>query len=91
MIRQEIKRLLSSWMFRAVLIVSLLIPFLNSYDTWKNVQSDLEWRKMGPSGQMENLGLSAFAGWVGIETYTSGYSLFFFAFPLLVEIGRAHV
>lgn len=42
---------------------------------------------MGPSGQVENLGLSTFAGWIGIETYTSGYSLFFFAFPLLVCIG----
>ena len=62
MIRQEIKRLFSSWMFRAVLIVSLLIPFLNSYDSWKNIQNDLEWRKMGPSGQVENLGLSTFAG-----------------------------
>lgn len=87
MIRQEIKRLLSSWMFRAVLIVSLLIPFLNSYDIWKDVQSNLEWRKMGPSGQTENVVFSVFSGWVGIETYTSGYSLFFFAFPLLVCIG----
>ena len=78
MIRQEIKRLLSSWMFRAV---------LNSYDSWKNIQNDLEWRTMGPSGQVENLGLSTFAGWIGIETYSSGYSLFFFAFPLLVCIG----
>lgn len=87
MIRQEMKRLFSSWMFRTVLLVSLLIPFLNTYEIWKYVQNDLEWRKVGASGQTENVVFSVFAKWIGIETYTSGYSLFFLVFPLLVCIG----
>ena len=42
MIRQEMKRLFSSWMFRAVLTVSLLIPFFNTYETWQVTVNDLK-------------------------------------------------
>ena len=87
MIRQEMKRLFSSWMFRAVLIVSLLIPFLNTYETWQVAMNDLEMTNQIAAEQTEWVFLSVFAKWIGIETYTSGYSLFFFAFPLLVCIG----
>ena len=87
MIRQEMKRLFSSWMFRAVLIVSLLIPFLNTYETWQIAMNDLEMTNQIAAEQTEWVFLSVFAKWIGIETYTSGYSLFFFAFPLLVCIG----
>ena len=87
MIRQGMKRLFSSWMFRAVLIVSLLIPFLNTYETWQVAMNDLEMTNQIAAEQTEWVFLSVFAKWIGIETYTSGYSLFFFAFPLLVCIG----
>ena len=42
MIRQEMKRLFSSWMFRAVLTVSLLIPFFNNYETSQLTVNDLK-------------------------------------------------
>ena len=87
MIRQEMKRLFSSWMFRAVLTVSLLIPFFNTYETWQVTVNDLKMTNQIAAEQTEWVFLSVFAKWIGIETYTSGYSLFFFVFPLLVCIG----
>ena len=68
MIRQEIKRLFSSWMFRAVLIVSLLIPFLNTYETWQVAMNDLEMTNQIAAEQTEWVFLSVFAKWIGIET-----------------------
>ena len=87
MVRQEMKRLSGNRIFQMVLLISLLIPFMNTYEAWMATQSDMKWVKMGPSGQVENLVFSVFSQWIGIETYTSGYSLFFFIYPLLVCIG----
>lgn len=51
--------------------------------------NDLEMTNQIAAEQTEWVFLSVFAKWIGIETYTSGYSLFFFAFPLLCVSGMA--
>lgn len=68
-----------------IVFVSVLIPFMNTYVRWKAAQMDIA---MGIKMQMEEwVSLSVFSGWIGSESYTSGYSLFFFIFPLLVCAG----
>ena len=85
MLLQELKKAFSNKMFQAVVFVSVLIPFMNTYVRWKAAQMDIA---MGIKMQMEDwVSLSGFSGWIGSESYTSGYSLFFFIFPLLVCAG----
>ena len=85
MLLQELKKAFSNKMFQVVLLVSTVIPFMNTYVRWKVTQNDIA---MGIKMQMEEwVSLSVFSGWIGSEFYTSGYSLFFFIFPLLVCAG----
>ena len=85
MLLQELKKAFSNKMFQVVLLVSTVIPFMNTYVRWKVTQNDIA---MGIKMQMEKwVSLSVFSGWIGSEFYTSGYSLFFFIFPLLVCAG----
>ena len=87
MLKQEIKKLFCNRIFQITLLISILIPFLNTYETWKTVQYDIKMTNQIAAGQTEWVFLSVFSKWVGIEAYTSGYSLFFVIFPLLVCIG----
>ena len=76
MLLQELKKAFSNKMFQAVVFVSVLIPFMNTYVRWKAAQMDIA---MGIKMQMEEwVCLSVFSGWIGSESYTSGYSLFFY-------------
>lgn len=82
---QELKRAFSNKMFQIVLLISTLIPFMNTYVIWKSNQTDIA---MSVKTHMEEwVFLSVFSGWIGSEFYTLGYSLFFFIFPLFVCAG----
>ena len=63
MLLQELKKAFSNKMFQAVVFVSVLIPFMNTYVRWKAAQMDIA---MGIKMQMEEWDcLSVFSGWIG--------------------------
>ena len=55
MLLQELKKAFSNKMFQVVLLVSTVIPFMNTYVRWKVTQNDIA---MGIKMQMEELGFS---------------------------------
>ena len=50
MLLQELKKAFSNKMFQVVLLVSTVIPFMNTYVRWKVTQNDIA---MGIKMQME--------------------------------------
>jgi len=82
----ELKKAMSKWFWFVVLIGTGLTLF-NNYEIYQNAEQFFELNKMaGTYAQEEFVGLSLFGNWIGCESMTLGFSLFFFLFPLLAAM-----
>ncbi len=84
LIKAELHRALTGKMFWLTLLIGCAITLLNTWETFRGSQIDIQMTEY--MAQPEWVVLSIFSGWIGIETYTLGYSLFFYIFPLLVAL-----
>lgn len=86
MIKLELKRALTGKLFWIVLALAFAVTLLNTWETFQISQNDVHMTEQIGMEQKEWVVLSVFSAWIGVETYTSGYSLYFYLFPLFVAL-----
>ena len=94
LIRMELKKAFSSVSFLGVLLISILVCLFGVVDNVFHYQEALKnaervltiWQSEGYIGDPQIYTLSSYTSWIGGESSSPAFAIFFYVFPLITTI-----